>query len=246
MDKYPKYISQEQQERFELFLMDKMSVEEKRSFEISLTEDKNLQGVFEEFKSLFEMIEETGIRKKMNDFHTEVEKEEPTVSQLHASKSRFNYRIAASVAVLLTIGGLWFFNRPTTNEKLFDKYYTQDPGLPTVMGNSDNYAFYEAMVDYKQGNYPKAITKWEKLLAQKPGNDTLNYFLGVSYLAVDNMPKASNHLQAMIQDKNSVFKNEANIYLGLTLIRTGHIQNAKAVLAKSDSQKSREILLEIK
>ena len=245
MDKYPKYISEEQQESFELFLSGKMSVEQQDSFKLSLNQDSQLQESFEEFKLLFIAIEEEGLRSKLEDFHTTIEEETP-VRQLNASKKRFNYSIAASVAILIAIGGVWFFNRQSPNEKLFHKYYTQDPGLPTVMGSNDNFDFYEAMVDYKRGDYDVAIEKWKKLVETKPKNDTLNYFLGVSYLALENTPKALIYLETIAKNKNSVFMNEAQIYLGLAHIKSNQIQNAKAIFTKIDTRKSREILSEIK
>ena len=165
----PNTYQEEEQELFERFLMDEMSVKEKKSFEIKIAGDKNLKNSFEEFKSLFETVEEAGLRHKLKDFHNALENgEEPQVRLLNTSKNRFRYRIAASIIILIGLGSIWFLNNTNSNMKLYEEYYFQDPGLPTVMGSSDNYDFYEAMVDYKQENFEMAIEKWEKLLVSKP------------------------------------------------------------------------------
>lgn len=242
MDKYPKYISEKQQELFESYLMHKMSLDEKKSFESSLTEDQNLHDYFQEFKALFEIVEEEGLKSKLDGFHKAIDQETSAVVELKTSKPKFNYRIAASVAILFAIGVFWFLNQPNTNEKLFNEYYSQDPGLPTVMGSNDNYDFYEAMVDYKQGNYEIAINKWEKLLLEKPQNDTLNYFLGVSHLAKGNEKSAIAFLNKVAISKESAFKKEARYYLGLAHLKKGELKKAKTNLAKSNIVNSQQIL----
>lgn len=240
MDKYPKYISQEQQEEFERFLLSQMELEEETIFHKKLDGNTVLKNQFEEFKTLFFAIEEEGLRKVLNDFH------EAIPNKAHTLQSNFNlYRIAAGVAILVTLG-FWFFNRPSQNEKLFEEYFTADPGLPTVMGSSDNYDFYEAMVDYKQGHYQVAIEKWETLLQEKPNNDTLNFFIGAAHLANENVDNAIKFLNPLTDDQNSVFYNEVNNFLGLALLKKGDVPEAKLVLSKSTITKSRELLSQLK
>ncbi len=235
----PKYISQEQQEEFESFLLGDMTVEEEISFNQKLEKDPTLQSQFEEFKTLFFVVEEQGLRMKLDEFHSNFE------IQSASKKSNFNsYRIAAGVAILLSLG-LWFLNRPSHNERLYKEYFSPDPGLPTVMGSNDNYDFYEAMVDYKQGNYEVAIEKWEKLLIEKPSNDTLNYFLGVSHLAKNNTVIAINYLTSVSEMKNSVFYDESNTYLGLAFLKEGKTDDAKIVFSRSNSEKSKTLQSQI-
>ncbi|MFK7812262.1 MAG: tetratricopeptide repeat protein [Maribacter sp.] len=240
MDKYPKYISREQQELFERFLMNKMSHKEQGSFELRLKKNKDLQESFDHFKLLFETIEEDGLRSKLEGFHYNVVQDKPVI-KLNPSKTKFNYRIAAAAAILLTMG-LWFLNRPPINERLFDKYYNQDPGLPTVMGSNDNYDFYEAMVDYKQGEYDIAISKWEKLLEEKPNNDTLNYFLGVSHLANDNFSEAFPFLRKSSEDIKSAFHDDSNYHLGLSFLKINETEKALKYLRKSGFSDTRTLI----
>lgn len=241
MDKNPKYISEEQQELFERFLMGEMPFAEQISFKARLDDNDDLNISFEEFKTLFEMVEEAGFRNQLDNFHKQMEKSKETpVRQLKPNK-RFTYQIAASVTILLAVGTFWFFNQQNSSEKLFDEYYSPDPGLPTVMGTNDNYAFYEAMVDYKQGNYDIAIAKWEKLLIQKPDNDTLNYFLGSAYLALEEPTRAVSFLEKAIQAKSSSFSNETQYYLGLIYLKSGKQQKAVEALNSSELQKAAEL-----
>ena len=160
-------------------------------------------------------------------------------------KSRW-YWMAASITLLIALGGFWLTNRPSETERLFNQYFTPDPGLPTVMGEARNFQFLDAMVNYKSGQYKQAIEKWEVLLPQKPKNDTLNYFLGVTYLANNDTQKAVKFLEETLEEKNSEFVDEANFYLGLAHLKLKNTTEAEVYLSKSQHKKVEEILEKLK
>lgn len=243
MDKYPTHITQEQQEEFESVLLNQMDAKEKVVFNDKLNSDPELKKQFEEFKELFIAIEEEGLRNSMDTFHNNLEGESGTTPGT-THKFRW-YRIAASIAILLSVG-LWFFNKQSPNDKLFKRYYSVDPGLPTVMGNNDNYAFYEAMVDYKQGNYDVAINKWEKLLLTNQDSDTLNYFLGSAYLANGNTDKAIVLFENTLNSGAPTFSKEAHYYMALALLKNNNIEEAIKHLKMVPDEKSQELLQKIR
>ncbi|WP_339903931.1 CDC27 family protein [uncultured Cyclobacterium sp.] len=239
MDKYPNYISQAQQEEFERILLDQMDSKEIEAFNNKINGDPVLKKQFDEFKDLFLAIEEEGLRNLMDIFHDNPKGESD------AKKHKFYwYQIAASIVLLLSFG-IWFFNKQSPNEKLFQSYFTVDPGLPTVMGTNDNYAFYEAMVDYKQGNYDLAINKWEKLLPTDQNSDTLNYFLGSAYLAKGNSNKAIDFFKNTLNADGSVFSKDAHYYLALGLLKNNNTEEAIKHLKMVADEKSVELLKKI-
>ena len=242
MDKYPNYITQEQQEEYERVLLDQMGSKEKAEFNNKLSGDPVLKRQFEEFKELFHTIEEEGLRNSMETFHNSLKVESSRT--IGAKKKFYWYRIAASIAILLSLG-LWLFNKQSPNEKLFQSYYSLDPGLPTVMGTHDNYDFYEAMVDYKQKNYDIAINKWEKLLLTNQDNDTLNYFLGSAYLAKGNTNKAIDFFKNTLNSDVSVFSTEAHYYLALGQLKNNNTEEAIKHLKMVADEKSGELLKKI-
>src|SRR5690606_13831875 len=115
---------------------------------------------------------ETALEGKLPGFHKQVQRTQPL------TKIRWlKWAAAASVAGILLWSSYFFFAN-TPSEKLFAQYYQPDPGLPTLMGISDNYVFENAMVSYKTGDYKKAIVDWQQLLQENMDNDTLQYFIG--------------------------------------------------------------------
>ncbi len=240
MENDPEHLSQEQQERFERFLMDRMDPAERARFLKALDSDTDLALRFDDFKTLFRAVEEDALRNNLEDIHDQV-----TRTPTRIQRPKFNYmRMAATVAVLIALG-IFFLNRKSANERLYDTYFTPDPGLPTVMGTTDNFAFYDAMVNYKQGQYKTAIGKWEKLLATKPRNDTLNYFLGSAYMADGETPKAIPFFEHALQTTNSVFTNDILYYLAMAKLKQNDRSGALEHLMECASENCRELISEI-
>jgi tetratricopeptide (TPR) repeat protein len=245
MDKEPTYWTLEEQNLFERYLLDGMDAQERTDFESLLQSDLNLNAKFLEFKGLFRTIEEEGLRSKLNDFHKHLEGH-AQIRPLHTTSYRSLFRVAAAIALLIALGGIWYFYTPNSNERLFNAYFTPDPGLPTVMGNSDNYGFYEAMVDYKQGNYTIALQKWENLWPQKMDNDTINYFLGAAYLANDEPGKAIPYFDRVLGSAQPSFQSEAAYYKGLAHLKNNQVEAALKSLEKTSDDKGRELAKKLK
>lgn len=153
---------------------------------------------------------------------------------------------AASVIIIAALGALLYFNSSTSDSKLFSNYYKPDPGLIGTMSVSDNYLFDHAMIDYKTGEYAKAISTWESLLKTHPVNDTLNYFLGSAYLAINNSTKALGYFKIVTNQQESYFYKDACWYMGLALLKDDKKKEAISFIEKSNHQNKEKLLLKLK
>ncbi|PCE62980.1 tetratricopeptide repeat protein [Sediminicola luteus] len=238
MDDRRNDVSPARQETFERYLMDLMPSDERLTFEESLKHDPVMAQNFADFKVLFRGVEEFGLRRAMIGFHKVATTK---------TKARTKYRIGAkhyaiaAGTVLLLVTGIWILTRQSQTERLFHSYYTPDPGLPTVMGNTADYTFYEAMVDYKLGEYDTAIQKWQRLRSTGIENDSLTYFIGSAYLANGNIEKALPLLQRVMDDPKSVFNKDAIYYLGLIHLYNDDREQAKVLLDQSERPMATEL-----
>jgi tetratricopeptide (TPR) repeat protein len=240
-------ISQQEFERIESYILGLMTKEEIISFESELANDPKLRNSYEDIKVLLQEVELSSLKESMEEFHADLKSSTPVVPM--TPKKQFVWKpfaIAASLLFLLAIS-LWVFmgNTPE-NEKLFMAYYQPDPGMVTAMGSSSEYEFDRGMVDYKTGEYQSAISRWEKLLAEKPENDTLNYFLGSSYLAIGDSKRANSYLEKTATNEGSIFEKEASWYLGLSLVKAGNNVEGKKYLQKSGRDEAQEIIQKLK
>lgn len=234
-------LNEDTYERIENYLAGLLSHQERKTFEDDLEASVELQEQLEQQKLLRLSIEEQGLRNTLEKIHKEQIQPAPKVIPLR-SRSWTKYAVAAVVGALLIWGGLNFSRKQSANQSLFASNFTPDPGLPTTMSSSNNFEFFEAMVSYKQGDYQKAISAWEKLVQTKPKNDTLNYFLGVAHLANDNEEEAITFLQWTIEQEDSKFLPYAYYYLGLAHLKGGDAERAKQVLTLSETNLSKKLL----
>ena len=145
-------------------------------------------------------------------------------------KKAFSFRTLAAAASFAGIFflGWWMMQSPVNSEdQLFaDAFYT-DPGLPTPMSETNNYNFYDAMVDYKMEKYDLALEKWNKPSLQI-GKDTLNFYKGMALVNKGDFQQSISILNKI--DKSSSFYDKANWYKVRILIDQGKYQEAKALL----------------
>lgn len=240
-------ITKDKFERIEQYLLNRMPDSERIAFETQLASDFTLKQKVEDLKILLEGIETESLKEKLNTFHEDLTSKIKPLNHTSETKTVSiswykKYGIAASIILLLGLGFLWIINQDNT-QKLYTKYYTPDPGLPSLMSsdNDSNFQFNDAMVTYKQGDYKTAISKWNVLLEPEPKNDTLNYFIGSAYLANKQATTAITYLEKV----STYFKDEANYYLGLAHLKNDNIQLAKKYLNFSTIDDSKALLLEL-
>jgi len=235
-------ITQELLEKVERYLNGTMEVSEKLQFENSMKENEMFRQQVEDIKTLLAGIETASLKEKMNEFHSQMGHDVPVknISYSNRTNSRLFYAIAASAVILL--GVFWVFNPSNSNEKLYNEYFAVDPGLPTTMGTTDEFSFYDGMVNYKREEYDEALTKWTQLLQQKNDNDTLNYFIGVAYLAKGKTEDALPYLKKVSEQKESIFLEDSHYYLGLSNLKSDNQELAIAYFKKSKRPEAQKIL----
>lgn len=235
---------QEEQELIEKYLDGTMASEEMVAFEKRMQVNDALNEKVEQHKKNIKDLETAILKEHLKRFHQKIGPEKE--KKKFKTQLFLKYAVAASIIGLITLSGIWYLTKPPAHEKLFANYFTPDPGLITPMSSETEYVFYDAMVDYKRGNYKKALEKWQPLLEQKIDNDTLTYFIGVSHLAMGEAKKALPYLQTSSTFKSSIFLEEAFYYAGMAHLKLGNISEAKAALKKSNFEKSKEVLKKLK
>lgn len=237
-------VSEEDFHLIEAYIEGKLSVDEVILFEKKLQQDQSFNVTYEEVKNLKSNIEIAFLKENMNDFHKSINNLPPKKALFLNSKT-FKYVLSIAAVFIVGLGIFWNL-KPNKYQNIYNNYYTQDPGLPTVMGERSNFQFYDGMVNYKKEEYAEALNKWTTLLQQNPKNDTLHYFIGMAYLGANQDHKAITHLENVGANKFSAFYNEANYYKALYLIKQEKLEEAKKLLLNlKDHLKAKQLLKEM-
>lgn len=231
-------ISPEELEQIERYITGDMRDHERNEFEELLNADPQLKEKAEEVRLLMIGISEHALSGKLDDFHKEI-----IAARKNSSVVPFGRKLlmAASILTVTCLTVWWFVVRKSADEALYAKFYSPDPGLATVMGSSSAYDFEKAMVEYKNGEYDKALTAWTNLLKDNPSSDTLNYFIGAAYQAKADERSAA-FLEKVASDTSSVFYKDACWYLGLYYMKTAQKEKALEFIQRSGHPKSAEAI----
>ncbi|CAH8283835.1 tetratricopeptide repeat protein [Mariniflexile fucanivorans] len=239
-------ISQEIFEAIERYINGTMEPSELKDFKDYLKIDAEFKSQVKDYRIIIQGVKNQSLKEELNTFHDEIIKSEIPKAALKKARYLFISKIAAMAAIIVAIGSIWFFSS-SPNQKIYANYFKPYPGLTATMSDTENLDFYDAMVYYKQKKYDLAIEKWQVLSNKKPDNDTLNYFLGIAYMANKNVDKAIPLLQKTIETSHSGFSfiYDAYYYLGLAYLKEGDINLAKKYLTLSNTNISKEIILEL-
>lgn len=164
------------------------------------------------------------------------EEEKVTYTVKRGSDTRRRIIICAlSAAAVLTILFTFKTLLPDKNpEALFSEYYTPFEAVAPVTRSSNpdqNTATFEGITYYKQGNYTKAIEKFNELISSDPSAVTPAFFAGITEMELNNFPEAVI-LLSKVSSVSSEYRNEALWYLGLSYLKTGNKPEAASCFEK--------------
>ncbi len=122
---------------------------------------------------------------------------------------------AASLIFVLLAGGLWytFSSKTYSSDRLITKYYTAPHAVgqnrSVEYGSGD--ALKEAFTYYQQSDYTNALKYFSSLENQV----TAKFYSGVCYIELEQYQKATDSFEFVINNKDNLFIEQAEWYLGL-------------------------------
>lgn len=151
-------------------------------------------------------------------------------------KKKFNWRIAASLLVLVGLGSYFLlFNQSISNEKLYETYFYpyENVVAPIVRDNLDLDKKAQIFSQYEQGDFEKAIKGFNQLTSKDSIDiTTVNFYKANAYLQLKEFTEAETLFNKIIKEDNTEWKEESIWYLALISIKQNNKETAIQYLQK--------------
>ena len=226
-------------ELFDQYLNDKLSQLEKNNFELKLQQDTAFRKDFELHKKAIKAIEFAAIKEKIHNIGRETQQSK-TISL------RTVLTLAASITLL--VGAYFFMMDNYTSGTNYNDIYAsidfKDPGLPTLMGEAEvEHGLDDFMIAYKLNKYDEAREIGEKLLVEKPDNDTIQFYLAMIHYEKDEMDAAAEIL-VDIENLETSIGQKSEWYLAMIDLKNGDIESARESFNRMASDKRHLLRIE--
>lgn len=241
--KYRNQLTDEETEEIERFLQQEMDESEAADFSQRMRENEELRQKVDEVKLTQLAIGEIALKERLDEYHEAIQTVSGKPVNRRVIQWGVSWKIAATILFVVVAAGTWLLFTNNNSHRLYSRYYKPDPGLMTAMsGDNDNYEFEKAMVEYKSGDYRKALSEWGVLLEKRPASDTLLYFMGAASQAVNENDKAIMYFEKVAQQGSGSFLKDAYWYLGLAWLKNGATDKAINYIRMSEYPQSDELI----
>jgi len=218
----------DKEELLYLYFSDGLKPSQKVLFDELLENDTVFKEQFDFEKNIKKVIdfeEDDKLKNKLNQFEQEISATKPE------QNSGFNWRVAASIIILLGSGWFSYNTFFTTNyEELYNTNYQEYPNTEFAITRSDTLNSIErkAFVAYEAQDYENAVKFFEKLSnnSQKP---YLNFYRAQAYLKAGSIDNAKILFSTIIKD-NLKFVAESHWYLAMIALKEKDKKAAKKQL----------------
>jgi len=241
----------------ESYINSELSNDELASFEAELTSNKKLQEEIDLIKNIDLALNETDVmqlRRNLQGIAGEIASNKQTERSF---AGRFKAKrivlstVAASLILLLGITGI--ISRQSQGD-IYQKFYTkyEATGIVRSANTTANQTLTEALQRFENKDYKAALDLFNEIIAKDQDNMVGHFYAGISLQESGKYQNAIKEYETVIIDKDNLFTEQAEWYIGLCYLQTNEDKKAYKQfkkIAKNEGfyqQKAQAILNKIK
>lgn len=225
-------LSEELLRQIEDFLEGKLSVEEKRTFELRIEAEPALKEEIVAQRRLKNAIEALKTKERLKLAYTNYQ-QDSKVRPLNRPVWQ-TYAVAAAIVGLML--GITYFGTDvfrSDSEVAFNEFYQ-----PEANARGECPQDLPAFKLYEEKQYEDALAS---VVGQKDDSThCVRYFVGINQLALARLPQAIQSLQIAQTSPDIVIRRKAEWYLGLAYLRDNNEESAektfKAIVERNESE----------
>lgn len=218
------------------YLDGELTPDEVLGFEEALAEDIGLRDELDLYREVDEAISDTEIldlRAQLDEIHEELSPQIEKRTRKSSGKV-LRYAVAASIAVIISLGTYSLFFKKASNDKIVGQFYK--PYDVTLVNRSQNTditpMMREALFLYENGEYREAITVFEEIIETNEKMTASLLYSGISFMEIEEYLKARNSFQEVIDHNDNLYIEQAEWYLGMVFLLTDEKDKAKSQFEK--------------
>ena len=215
------------------YLDGELSESEKQWFENEIISDSDLAKDIELHREVNAAIRETDVlkfRRKLDKIHATIEPEYQRSLTHKVIRSKYSRIAAASIVILFAVGMLLgnMPGQPVDSDKLFQRYY-ETPEFSDIV-RSDlaiDRLYLEAITCYADKQFTEAVELFERVVQIDKNNMKAYLAAGISNIETNQPAKAEKSFETVIEQKDNLYVDQANWYLGLCYLKMNNLEDAE-------------------
>ena len=229
-------LTMDKDQLIEHYFLGTLNNEEKRSLETLLETSSEFRQRFEFEKDVQQAIKQNKravLKERLTSFETEKK------PRKYGEKKWFVLKIAASIALLISVVGIWYFlDQPSNSASLFSENYSKYPNTAYAItrgGPLDNSLERMAFEAYEANKDKEAIQLFLEL-KNRGDEPYLDFYLGQSLLKNEQITEAIVVFKEIILKENE-YSDEALWYTALAYLKLEQSKEAIQFLNQSINNK---------
>ena len=208
-----------------------LSNAELESFENRLNADTGFSDAFEEFKDIYEVIENqfsserADVLENIKKADAKFKYENPQEINKKKTIQFKPWQMGIAATILLAIG-LFVFN--SLGKPSYSEYAQPGEIVLTVRSDVDSISK-QAETTFNSRNYQQAISYFDELLEKSPENAEIMFYKAIALVETDKFDKADDLLRSLSEGK-SVYAYKAVYWQALSKVKQKNYADAKKIL----------------
>lgn len=220
------------------YLEGELDPREASRFEESMEKDPDLRKEYDLYLEVNEAIKDTEVldlRRQLDEIHEELSPQLEKL-ELRPSKKFIRFTLAATVAMILSLGTYSLFFKKVDDKQIVQQFYKPyDVTLVNRSANEDiSPLMRDALYNYEKQNYAKAHLLFSKILETNPQMTASYLYSGISLIELKQYDEAEKAFLAVLNHNDNLYIEQADFYLGMVY------------MLKEEKDKARKILQRIK
>jgi len=213
------------------YIYDELTEPEIAVFEAELAQNKGLQSEIDLIKNVDRALQEKDImqlRNNLRNIANENINEKPTELSIGGKLRIRKLAISIAAASIILFAGITGILNYTSEADVYQNFYTkyETSGVSRSNNSSSDQTFALALQKYNNEDYQSALNLLQEVISKDENNMASHFYSAISLQELGKYKNAIEEYEVVVVDKDNLFIEQAEWYIGLCFIQTREDEKA--------------------